>query len=103
MTTEYKDIHWKQRFQNFQKAYHHLERTLQIKHLSEAERGGLIQFYEMAFELSWKLLKDYLGAQGFIVNSPCQAIKQAFQSEIIKQGHILDECFGRQKPYSTYL
>ena len=80
------DIRWKQQFQNFEKAYQLLKRTLKIKELSEAERGGLIQFYEMSFELSWKLLKDYLTEEGFEIKTPRQAIKQAFQSEIIEDG-----------------
>ncbi len=53
-----KDIRWKQRFQNFEKSFLLLKRTLEIKKPSEAERGGLIQFYEMTFELVWKLLRD---------------------------------------------
>ncbi len=81
-----KDIRWKQRFQNFEKSYLLLKRTLDIKKPSEAERGGLIQFYEMTFELAWKLLRDYLYEQGFSVNSPREAIKQAYQSEIIENG-----------------
>lgn len=82
------DIRWKQRFRNYERAYKLLERTLAIKNPSEAERGGLIHFYEMAFELSWKTLKDYLTEQGYDVNSPRQAIKQAYQTELIENGHL---------------
>ncbi len=53
-----KEIRWKQRFINFEKAFMLLERTLKIKTPSEAEKGGIIQFYEVAFEISWKLIKD---------------------------------------------
>ncbi len=98
-----KDIRWKQRFQNFEKAYQLLERTLQLEKLSEAERGGLIQFYEMSFELSWKLLKDYLTEEGFIIKSPRQAIKQAFQSGIIEDGQIwLEALESRNITAHTY-
>jgi len=82
-----KDIRWKQRFQNYEKSFLLLKRTLKIENPSEAEKGGLIQFYEMAFELAWKMIKDYLQEQGFTVNSPREAIKQAFQSNIIDNGH----------------
>ncbi len=41
----------------------------------------------MAFELAWKLLKDYLVAEGYTIKSPRDAIKQAFQSGIIIEGH----------------
>jgi nucleotidyltransferase substrate binding protein (TIGR01987 family) len=37
--------------------------------------------------LSWKLLKDYQQAEGYTINSPRDAIKQAFQSGIISAGH----------------
>ncbi len=40
----------------------------------------------MSFDLSWKLLKDYLTEEGFEIKTPRQAIKQAFQSEVIEDG-----------------
>ncbi len=86
-----KEIRWKQRFVNFEKAFQTLERTVAIENPSEAERGGLIQFFEVAFELSWKTLKDYLGAGGFQVKSPRDVLKQAFQAGIIQNGHAWKE------------
>lgn len=80
------DVRWKQRFQNFDRACSLLERTAAKPDLSEAERGGLIQFFEMAFELSWKLLKDYLTSEGYEITSPREAIKQAFQNGLIADG-----------------
>lgn len=58
-----------------------------IEKMTVIERAGLIQFFEMAFEQSWKLLKDYQEAEGFTIASPRQAIKQAFQSSLITDGH----------------
>jgi nucleotidyltransferase substrate binding protein (TIGR01987 family) len=98
-----KDIRWKQRFQNFEKAFLLLKRTLDIKNPSEAEKGGLIQFYEMAFELAWKLMKDYLEELGFTVISPREAIKQAFQSGIIEDGQgWIDALDDRNLTTHTY-
>ncbi|MBN1627239.1 MAG: nucleotidyltransferase substrate binding protein [Deltaproteobacteria bacterium] len=103
MDNEKKDIRWKQRFQNFEKAFLLLERTLGIKNPSEAEKGGLIQFYEMSFELAWKLMKDYLDELGFTVNSPREAIKQAFQSGIIENGQEwIDALEDRNLTTHTY-
>lgn len=97
------DIRWKQRFQNYEKSFLLLKRTLEIKNPSEAEKGGLIQFYEMTFELAWKLLKDYLYEQGFNVNSPREAIKQAFQSTIIDNGQEwIDALEDRNLTTHTY-
>lgn len=84
--SNHKEIRWKQRFQNLEKSYQLLAKAVAIKSLSEIERGGLIQFFEVTFELSWRTMKDYLEAQGFVVNSPREAIKQAFQSGLITEG-----------------
>ena len=103
MNMENRDIRWKQRFQNYEKAFFLLERTLKIEDPSEAEKGGLIQFYEMAFELAWKLMKDYLDEQGLTVNSPRDAIKQSFQSGIIDNGQQwIDALADRNLTTHTY-
>ena len=81
------DTRWKQRFNQFEKAFSLLQSAIVIEHPSIVERAGLIQFFEMAFELSWKLLKDYQEAEGFVINSPRDAIKQAYQAQIILSGH----------------
>ena len=51
------------------------------------ERAGIIQFFHLAFELGWKTMKDYLFEGGTVVNSPREAIKQAFSAGIITDGH----------------
>lgn len=83
-----KEIRWKQRFTNLEKSFKLLERTNAIENLSEAEKGGLIQFYEICFELSWKTMKDYLESEGFEVKSPREAIKLAFQTGLVKDGEL---------------
>jgi len=98
-----KDIRWKQRFRNFEKAFLLFERTLEIRNPSEVEKGGFIHFYEMAFELAWKLMKDYLEDQGLTANSPRQAIKQAFQSGVIDNGQQwIDALEDRNLTTHTY-
>ena len=81
------DIRWQQRFVNYKKAYTLLAEAIRIDSPSDTERAGLIQFFEMSFELAWKLLKDYLEGEGFIINSPREAIKQALQSGLLSDGH----------------
>lgn len=83
-----KEIRWKQRFENFNKSYVLLDKYSKKEGLSELEQAGLIQFFEMTFELAWKVLKDYLESEGYIVKSPRETIKQAFQIELINDGHI---------------
>lgn len=97
------DIRWQQRFHQFQKAFSLLQSAMLLEQPSVIERAGLIQFFEMAFELSWKLLKDYQTAQGFSIQSPREAIKQAFQSGLIMQGHAwMDALEDRNLTTHTY-
>jgi nucleotidyltransferase substrate binding protein (TIGR01987 family) len=81
------DSRWQQRFGQFEKAFSLLQEAIRIEKPSVTERAGLIQFFEMSFELGWKLLKDFEEAEGFIVKSPRDAIKQAFQANLISEGH----------------
>ena len=67
-----------------------------IQNPSEIERAGLIQFFELAFELAWKTLKDYLEAQGFQLNTPREIFKQAYQAQIISQGDLWLEALNNR-------
>lgn len=81
------DIRWKQRFQNFEKAYKRLSHAIDVVKKepdNEVLTAGLIQTYEFTFELAWKTLKDYLELEGFDVPSPRSTIRQAFQSGYIQ-------------------
>lgn len=100
---QYKDVRWKQRFINFEKSYRLLEKYINTPIESELERAGIIQLFEILFELSWKLMKDYLEAQELIVKSPREAIKQAFQIGLIEDGHIwIDGLADRSLTVHTY-
>ena len=65
-----------------------LETSLKIKNPSDTERAGIIQFFEMTFELAWKLLKDYLEEEGYSPKSPRESIKLGFQMQIISSGDL---------------
>lgn len=85
---ENQDVRWRQRQQNFNKALSHLEQSLDISEPDIVQRAGIVQFFEMTFELAWKMLKDYLEGQGFVgLNSPRTVLKQAFESGLIVDGH----------------
>ncbi len=83
------DIRWKQRFQNFEKSLHLLTQALNIEEPDIIEKAGLIQFFEMTFELAWNTMKDYLQEEGFDgINTPRAAIKKAFEADLIKDGQL---------------
>ena len=86
------DIRWKQRFENFHKAYCELKEIIELNNerpLSKIEKQGLIQCFEYNHELAWNVLKDYLQEQGFnnIIGSK-NAIRQAFKEGLLENGEI---------------
>ncbi|MDR0328972.1 MAG: nucleotidyltransferase substrate binding protein [Planctomycetaceae bacterium] len=61
------DIRWKQRFQNFRRAFGLLREAVEgrnIDEYSDLEQEGIIQRFEYTFELGWKTFKDYLEFKG---------------------------------------
>lgn len=98
-----KEIRYKQRFINYEKSFMLLEKYISKEDFSELERAGIIQIFEMTFELSWKLLKDYLESDGLFVKSPRESIKTAFQNDIIENGHVwIDALTNRNLTAHTY-
>ena len=100
---ELKSIRWQQRFENYERSFKLLESAVNEGTHSLLERAGLIQFFEMSFELAWKVMKDYLEANGTEVNSPREAIKNAFQQGLIDNGHDwMDALTDRNLTVHTY-
>jgi len=98
-----KDMRWKQRFHEFQKAFDQLSKALDIETPDEVYRAGIIQFFEMTLELGWKTLKDYLESQEFDVKTPRETIQIAFQNGIIDNGHVwIDALQKRNLMAHTY-
>ena len=82
------DIRWKQRYSNYERAVGFLEDALNLENPDITQKAGLIQFFEMAFELSWKVMKDYMEEQGISeLRYPRETIKTAFENELISDGH----------------
>ena len=84
------DIRWKQRFNNYLKAFQALVEAVELAHsreLSKLEQQGLIQSFEFTHELAWNVLKDYLEDKGItgLVGSK-DATRAAFKNALIEQG-----------------
>ena len=82
------DIRWQQRLENFEKALTKLSNACQQNEYSELERAGLIQMFEMTFELAWKCLRDLLFIEGFDEKSPNSTIRRSFEMEYLSE----DDC-----------
>jgi nucleotidyltransferase substrate binding protein (TIGR01987 family) len=101
------DIRWKQRFDNFQKAFLELEEAVllsQKRSLSKLENQGLIQGFEYTHELAWNMIKDYLEEQGiFGLIGSKSTIREAFKLGIIKEGEIwMNMIQSRNQTSHTY-
>ena len=90
MNTDFSEgVRWKQRFQNYEKAYLSLLESAEALEQEPSNRfiqDSLIQRYEYTIELAWKTLKDYLEELGFVgVTSPKKVIRKAYQEGLIAE------------------
>ena len=90
------DIRWKQRFSNYKKAFLQLKEAVERGTYDKLAQAGLIQMFELTFELAWKTMKDKLEYDGLKVNSPRETIKVAFQSGYIKNGELWIEALDNR-------
>jgi len=101
------DIRWKQRFDNFDRAFVLLREVNDrgVGSLSQLEKEGAIQRFEFAFELAWKTIKDYLEQDGIVVKpaTPRNVIKEAFAASLIDDGQVwIDMMLHRNLLSHTY-
>ena len=86
------DIRWKQRFQNFDRAYTLLRQALENgpAALNPLEKEGVIQRFEYSFDLAWKTVKDYLEQGGvvFPTVTPRHVLKEAFAAKVLSDGQV---------------
>ncbi len=86
------DIRWKQRFQNFDRAFVLLREAMDKgpSALNQLEKEGVIQRFEYCFELAWKCMKDYLERSGFVfaIATPRQVLKDAFAAKLLVDGQV---------------
>ena len=83
------DIRWRQRFENFSKACKLLSEinSYEFEQTPAIIREGFIQRFEIAFDLAWKTMNDYLRFLGHDVQPlPRPVIKEAFAVGIIING-----------------
>ena len=83
------DIRWKQRLDNYSKAFAQLSKFIAKGDLNELEQQGLIQSFKYTYELAWNVLKDLFASQGQteIIGSR-DAFRMAFKYDLIEDGEI---------------
>jgi len=102
------EIRWKQRFENFEKAFLRLKEGLELAAKNPQDQlyqEGMVQRFEYTFELGWKTLKDYLEYSkiSFDEITPRKVIKAAFAANILPQAQTwIDMLDDRNLMAHTY-
>ncbi len=103
---EIRDIRWKQRFENYQKAFRQLKSAIEENGVNPVDiiKEGIIQRFEFTHELAWKVMKDYLEYEGIQnVTGSRSATREAFNKGLIQNGQIwMDMIESRNKTVHTY-
>ena len=86
------EVRWEQRFRSFDRALELLREPLarDVAALSTLEKEGTYQRFEVALELAWKTLKDYLEHEGRVIDpvTPRSVVKEAFAARILRDGQV---------------
>lgn len=101
------DIRWVQRLDSYTRALHQLNLAVTLANeraLSDLEKQGVIQGFEVTHELAWKLLKDFLDYQGILgIVGSRGAIREAFKAGLIADGELwMDMVNHRNLSSHTY-
>jgi nucleotidyltransferase substrate binding protein (TIGR01987 family) len=101
------DIRWKQRLNNYKKALNNLEEGVQLskqRQLNKLEKQGIIQAFEIVYELAWNTVKDFYNEQGETnIQGSRDAFRMAFNRGLIDDGVVFMEIIkSRQLTSHTY-
>lgn len=82
---------WELRFENFLAAKQNLSAAAEEyrrRPLSVLEQAGLIQLFEITWDVGWKVMRDVLLSRGIgeDVRTPVGAIRAAFSVDLIDDG-----------------
>lgn len=100
-----KDTRWVQRFEKYCDAFERLSEGLDWaskRQLSHLEKAGMIKHFELVYELSWQVLKDFLESEyadrlkneaknGKTLSSPASTFRHAAKYKVISSARVLLE------------
>jgi nucleotidyltransferase substrate binding protein (TIGR01987 family) len=86
------DIRWIRRFEHLARAVALLGEPIArgVESLSVLEREGTVQRFEVALELAWKTMKDFLEHEGEVLApvTPKGVVKAAFAAGVVADGQV---------------
>ena len=80
------EVRWLQRLDSFGTALARLDEACAKDSYTDLERAGLVQTFMFTYELSWKTLQALLAFVGFMVDSPRETIRRAFEAGYLDEG-----------------
>ncbi len=101
------DVRWVQRFEHLSRAVSLLGEPIArgIETLSVLEREGTVQRFEVALELAWKTLKDFLEHEGLVLvpATPKSVVKESFAAGLLADGQVWSDMLDHRNLLShTY-
>ena len=103
---EDKELRWKQRFVNFEKALGQFTKAIDEYGDNPLDiiKEGIIQRFEFTHELAWNVLKDYLEYDGNKnMTGSRSATREAFNKGLIEEGQVwMDMIDSRNATVHTY-
>lgn len=98
---------WKQRLNNYENAFKQLKAAVLLaseRKLSDLEKQGLVQAFEVTHELAWNVIKDYFLDQGNPnITGSRDAVREAFNKQLITDGeHWMEMIKSRNQTFHTY-
>lgn len=82
------EVRWLQRLDSFGAALSQLDKACAKDSYTDLERAGLVRTFMFTCELSWKTLQALLAFVGFMVNSPRDTFRRAFEAGYLNE----DDC-----------
>lgn len=73
----------KRYFNDFEKVFLNLKEAVEIAK-TDLDIDGTIKRFELCYELSWKLMKEYLADKGLVVKNPRDTFREALRNNLIE-------------------
>ena len=96
---------WHYYFDNYSTAYLLLKEALECENLSQLEKEGTIQRFEICMELAWKCMRNYLQHEGIVLKqiTPRAVLREALAAKLIQRGDLWMEALdARNRMSHTY-